>query len=227
MRFHRHRAAQPVSLGALLRAGLVAVWLLSPIGPTSAAACADDSMSVLVPETTVVEAPADAVEAEPPPAAPPAADPGPVVVAQMSAASPYLEQLVGEINRRRDRAGTPRLAIAPEHANAALVRYLADLTPMMLATGRCFHGDGVNVRPGWDYVAEAGFVAEGHGEVIACPGPEGFWTAPRIADVWWGSPHHAGILYGDRDANLVACGTYGPQRGGSAYLTIVCVTYRS
>ena len=34
-------------------------------------------------------------------------------------------------------------------------------------------------------------------------------------------------LYLDRTADTLACGVYGPQRGGSTYQTIACVTLRS
>ena len=141
-------------------------------------------------------------------------------------ASRYMDQLLSEINARRAKAGTPPIAYAASAANAAVDQYLADLTPMMLAYNACFHGMGNPVPPGWDYVAMSGLAGEARGEVIACPDSNGFWTAKTIADGWWNSPMHHMYLYGDPGANAVACGTYGAQKGGSAYLTIACVTYR-
>ena len=62
--------------------------------------------------------------------------------------------------------------------------------------------------------------------MLACPDDTGFWTADRIADAWLNSPVHFDEIYGDGDANAVACGTYNALRGGQAYETIACVTYR-
>ena len=143
-------------------------------------------------------------------------------VSTAGAAAPYLDQLLDEINRRREQAGTPPLTYAPDDANDAVGRYLADLTPLMLAAHGCFHGSS----PGWSYVAAVGFRAEPRGEVLACPSNDGYWTPDRIADGWWSSPVHQRVLYGDPNANAVACGTYGSQRGGATYQTIACVTYR-
>ena len=140
-----------------------------------------------------------------------------------SRTEPFLEQLLAEINLRRDRAGTRRLAYVGGHANQAVGAYLADLTPAMEAAGSCFHG----ARMGWDYVASVELAGDTGGEVIACPADGGYWTAERIAEAWWTSPIHHRILYGDGGARALACGTYGQQRGGSAYRTIACVTYRS
>jgi hypothetical protein len=111
-------------------------------------------------------------------------------------------------------------------ANQAVSQYLADLTPRMVAMHSCFHGTGNPVSPGWDYVTGAGIGAQPRGEVLACPGENGFWTAQKIADGWWNSPTHWQSLYGDPRVNAVACGTYGPQNNGRAYQTIACVTYK-
>lgn len=156
-----------------------------------------------------------------------AADPSETAsgVADVRAAS-YLDQLLNEINARRAKAGTPPLAFATGEANQAVSQYLADLTPLMVARRSCFHGNGNPVAPGWDYVKLAGFGAEARGEVLACPGNDGFWTAPKIADGWWNSPSHWRSLYGDPRVNAIACGTFGPQSGGRAYQTIACITYR-
>lgn len=141
---------------------------------------------------------------------------------EWSPALGYLAHLLDEINLRRERAGTGHLTYLMDRANDALGQYLADLTPEMEATGSCFHGGA----SGWDYVADAGFSGDAVGEVIACPGDDGFWTPDRIAEAWWSSPMHQSILYGDPGARAVACGTYGPQAEGAAFRTVVCVAYR-
>jgi uncharacterized protein YkwD len=140
-------------------------------------------------------------------------------------AASYLDQLLAEINGRRARAGSPPVVYAGTGANQAVGHYLADLTPMMVAMHACFHGNGNPVSPGWDYVRGSGFEATARGEVLACPDQNGYWTAAKIADGWWGSPSHREILYADADVTAIACGTYGPERGGRAYETIACVTY--
>ena len=97
---------------------------------------------------------------------------------------------------------------------------------MMVAYNSCVHGMYNPVAPGWDYVEAAGLPGDAHGEVLACPDSNGFWTASKIAESWWSSPVHFQSLYADPDANVVACGTYGPQKNGAAYQTIACITYR-
>jgi uncharacterized protein YkwD len=143
-----------------------------------------------------------------------------------SRAASYLDQLLNEINDRRARAGSPPVVYAGMEANVAVGQYLADLTPMMVSMHSCFHGTGNPVSPSWDYVKGIGFRGEARGEVLACPGDNGFWTAPKIADGWWNSPSHWRSLYGDPRANAIACGTFGPQNGGRAYQTIACTTFR-
>jgi len=137
----------------------------------------------------------------------------------------YLNQLLHEINARRAAVGTPPVHYAAPEVNEAVAQYLADLTPQMEAYGSCFHGQYNPVAPSWDYVAAAGLEGEVHGEVLGCPDDNGYWTTGRIADGWWNSPSHFEELYGDADVNVVACGTYGPLRGGQAYVTIACVMY--
>jgi hypothetical protein len=137
----------------------------------------------------------------------------------------YLNQLLHEINVRRERVGTPPVVYITADANAAVGEYLADLTPRMESLNACFHGQNNPVAPGWDYVAASGLGGEARGEVLACPDDNGYWTTSRIADGWWGSPVHFESLYADAQVNAVACGTYGPQRGGEAFETIACVTY--
>ena len=140
-------------------------------------------------------------------------------------ASPYLDQLLHEINARRARVGTQPVVYATAGANQAVAQYLADLTPQMLAYNACFHGQYNPVPPAWDYVAASGLTGEARGEVLGCPDTSGYWTTARLADGWWSSPMHFQALYGDPEANTVACGTYGPLRGGQAFETIACVTY--
>jgi uncharacterized protein YkwD len=160
-------------------------------------------------------------------AADPATDQTEVTAGVLDArAASYLDQLLGEINARRARAGTAPVIYAGLEANQAIGQYLADLTPLMVSRRTCFHGNGNPVSPGWDYVKGAGFRAQARGEVLACPGDNGFWTAPKIADGWWNSPSHWRSLYGDPRVNAIACGTFGAQNGGRAYQTIACVTYQ-
>lgn len=142
-----------------------------------------------------------------------------------AASAAYLDQLLNEINARRAKIGSPPVGYITADANAAVTQYLTDLTPRMEAVHSCFHGQNNPVAPSWDYVSASGLGTPAHGEVLACPGDNGFWTAPKIADGWWNSPSHFRALYADRTANAVACGTYGPQNGGQAFETIACVTY--
>jgi uncharacterized protein YkwD len=135
----------------------------------------------------------------------------------------YLEDLLGEINARRAMVGTQPVSYIGEEANEAVGAYLADLTPELEANFSCYHGS----TPAWDYVeAATGFDGEARGEVLACPDESGYWTSDAIADAWLNSPGHFEEIYGDGDANAVACGTYGAQRGGRAFETIACVTFR-
>ncbi|MCC7106792.1 MAG: hypothetical protein IT307_16790 [Chloroflexi bacterium] len=146
----------------------------------------------------------------------------------------YLNRLLGEINARRHALGTQSLVYVPRHANDALDGYLQDAAPAMAWPGPCGHG--ITGAFAWDYVLAAGFWGEARGEVIACPGPEPYWTPNRAAETWWSSPYHFGVLYGDPDANAIACGAYGTQGGGSkkkrnntggdAAIAVVCVTFR-
>lgn len=184
---------------ATIRVALLLLMLASPLAATPAPALAADSVD---DQTEVAAGVLDA------------------------RAASYLDQLLGEINERRARAGSPPVAFAGSDANIAVSQYLADLTPMMVSMHSCFHGTGNPVAPGWDYVKEVGFRGEARGEVLACPGDNGFWTAPKIADGWWNSPSHWRSLYGDPRVNAIACGTHGAQNGGRAYQTIACVTYR-
>lgn len=160
-------------------------------------------------------------------ASPAPAEAAPLAGKQRPAAAPsgdYLDRLLGEINARRATIGSPPLAYATPRANQAVGQYLADLTPLMWAMHSCFHGMYNPVAPGWDYVKDAGLGGEPRGEVIGCPGEGFYWSPQQIADGWWGSPAHFEALYRDAHANVVACGTYGPGRGG--FETVACITYR-
>ena len=112
------------------------------------------------------------------PAAAPAEAPSPA----------YLEQLLGEINARRAKIGSPALTYAGPDANLAVTQYLTDLTPLMKARRVCFHGMNNPVAPGWDYVKASGFSATVGGEVLGCYGDGFYWTPQQIADGWWSSP---------------------------------------
>ena len=64
--------------------------------------------------------------------------------------------------------------------------------------------------------------------MIACPGPEPYWTPDRAAEIWWTSSVHREILYADSDATAVACGTYGVEgkKSRSAMaVAVLCVTF--
>jgi hypothetical protein len=136
----------------------------------------------------------------------------------------YLAQLLDEINGRRSTIGSPPLSYAADSANAAVGRYLADLTPLMMAMHACFHGMHNPVAPGWEYVTASGLRGEARGEVLGCPMDGYQWTPQQVAGSWWESPAHFKLLYGDPHANVVACGGYGEGRRGFA--TVACVTFR-
>ena len=157
--------------------------------------------------------------------APSAAQAAPAAAPAEAPSAAYMDQLLGEINARRARAGTAPLAYVAPAANQAVSQYLADLTPLMQAYRSCFHGMHNPVAPGWGYVAATGLDAEVGGEVLGCPGDGYYWTPKAIADGWWNSPSHFGSLYGDPSVNAVACGTYGAGRDGRGYQTVACVTY--
>jgi hypothetical protein len=139
---------------------------------------------------------------------------------------PYLERLLDEINAGRARAGTTPLAYLGASANDAVGRYLSELTPLMLAAGTCFHGEGSTIRPGWDYVALADSIGEARGEVLACPSGGHYWTARAVADAWSDSLDHRRLLYDDPGIDAVACGAHGARPDGQAFRTVACVTYR-
>jgi hypothetical protein len=144
---------------------------------------------------------------------------------------PFLNRLLDEINLRRDAAGTQRLVFVPRPANDALDSFMGYTAPTIAWPGPCMH-QLVNGGYSWDYMqATTGFDAEAHGEVLACPGPEPYWTPDRAAEQWWESPVHFDVLYADGDANAVACSAYGTQGVGgkknrtSAAMAVMCVTF--
>lgn len=146
----------------------------------------------------------------------------------------FLARLLDEINARRGALGHQRLAYVPPVAGAALDGFLAVAAPAMAWPGPCMH-QIVGGAFSWDYVQAAGFGGEARGEVLACPGPEPYWTPGRAAEQWWESPIHFSVLYGDGEANAVACSAYGVQADGGvrrrgsvdrAASAILCVTFR-
>ena len=148
----------------------------------------------------------------------------PAEVGPSRQSSRYLDQLLQEINGRRAMVGSPPLSYADDSANEAVFHYLADLTPLMMAMNVCFHGSHNPVPPGWDYVAASGVDGEARGEVIGCPMGGYQWTPQQITQSWWESPAHFQALYGDPEANVVACGGYGEGRRG--FESVACVTFR-
>jgi hypothetical protein len=149
----------------------------------------------------------------------------------------FLHRLLDEINARRSALGNQRLSYVPAQANAALDGFLAETAPALAWPGPCMH-NLVDGAFSWDYVLATGFGGEARGEVLACPGPEPYWTPGRAAEQWWDSPIHFDVLYADGDANAVACSTYGLRGGNSggnkrknqsssgAASAILCVTFR-
>jgi hypothetical protein len=147
-------------------------------------------------------------------------------------ADPFLMRLLDEINLRRDAVGTQRLAYVPRPANDALGAFLGQTAPTISWPQPCMH-QLVGGEYSWDYInATTGFDAEARGEVLACPGPEPYWTPDRAAEQWWDSPVHFEVLYGDGAANAVACSAYGAQGSGgkkrnssAAAMAVLCVTF--
>jgi hypothetical protein len=205
--------------------------MLLLLRPTPLAACLSGGLAVLM-IAVLLASPAAAVPA----AAAPVADHDDDV------SDPYLGRLLDEINKRRDAIGTQHLAYIPASANAALDGFLAQTLPAMAWPRPCQH----HLASGslsWDYVRATGFDGEARGEVMACPGPEPYWTPDRVAEHWWESPTHFSVLYADPDANGLACSASGlksvvvtskGKRKGSAPVTVagdaadavLCVTFR-
>ena len=151
----------------------------------------------------------------------------------------FLRRLLDAINERRDRSGTRRLAYVPASANSALDGFLAETVNRIGWPGPCSH-EIVDGASAWDYVMAAGFGGDPGGEVLACPGPEPYWTPDRAAEQWWESPIHFSILYADGDATSIACSAYGVRGGANeggkkkrngggtqdAASAVICVTFR-
>jgi len=166
----------------------------------------------------------------------------PAPVEEVAAAAPvyddpvadgFLLRLLDAINARRARLGTQRLSYVPARANVALDGFLAETFPAIRWPGPCGH-HVVGGAISWDYVTGAGFGGDPRGEVIACPGPEPYWTPDRAAEQWWHSPIHFDVLYADGYSNSIACSAQGVsgrrnRRGGSsdAASAVLCVTFRS
>ena len=93
-----------------------------------------------------------------------------------------MDQLLGETNARRGRAGAAPLAYVAPAANLAVSQYLADLTPLMWENNTCYHGMGYPVARGWNFVAAAGLDAAVSSEVLGCPMDGFHWTPEQIAD---------------------------------------------
>jgi hypothetical protein len=167
------------------------------------------------------------IAAQPPP-------PAAAVPARDDAAEAFLDRLLDAINSRREAAGTQRLAYVPADANAALDGFLAEVVAALVWPEPCVH-QLVDDAFSWDRVLAAGFGGEARGEVLACPGPEPYWTPDRAAEQWWDSPIHHDILYADPDANALACSAHGLKSGSKkdrkhrpsdAASAIICVTFR-
>ena len=210
--------------------------------------------SAAEPEVVEEHAPADEMAADQPAdvqeapaevefAFEPAAEPEPLAAAAPVLDDPvadaFLLRLLDAINARRARNGTQQLTYVPARANTALDGFLAETVGEIGWPGPCMHllVDGAF---SWDYVQAAGFGGEARGEVIACPGPEPYWTPDRAAEQWWDSPIHHDVLYADPDANALACSAYGVRstsNGGGrrnrdnsgsadAASAVLCVTFR-
>src|SRR5581483_6327140 len=97
------RSSRRLAVPLLPRLALLLLWLLA-------------SVSVLVPSAAFA---ADASDT--------------AASAIDTRAASYLDQLLAEINARRERAGTPPVIFADAAANQAVSQYLSDLTPLMVA----------------------------------------------------------------------------------------------
>lgn len=135
---------------------------------------------------------------------------------------PPLSNLLTEINKWRQQAGNEPLTYTPQAGIEGMNRYLADLAPHLIQEGSCHHGIGEPARLGWDYVREAGYQGNAHGEVLMCPG---LCTPVYAAQAWWenGNGPHKEILYDDRSIRYVACGYY--EWNGNQARMWGCVTY--
>jgi hypothetical protein len=156
-----------------------------------------------------------------------------------------MTRLLDEINKRRDVVGTQHLSFIPADASAVLDGFLAQTMPSMAWPRPCQHHI-VGGAFSWEYVQATGFDGDPRGEVLACPGPQPYWTPSRAAEQWWESPSHFAVLYADPDANGLACSANGIRAGavvkvtstkrkgapvqsqltGDAAAAVLCVTFR-
>ena len=137
------------------------------------------------------------------------------------------------------RNGARPLTFIPASANAALDTFFARTAAGLGWPGACSHDFGEGALP-WDAVLAAGFGGAPRGEVLACPGPEPYWTPDLTAERWWDSPIHFGVLYADGDSSSIACSAYGvhgganeggkkKRKGGGspeAASAVICVTFQ-
>ena len=155
-------------------------------------------------------------------------------------ADPFLLRLLDAINERRERNGTQPLTFVPGSANAALDSFFAGTVSGLGWPGPCSH-DFADGALAWDAVTATGFGGAPRGEVLACPGPEPYWTPDRTAEQWWDSPIHHDVLYADGGSSAIACSAYGVQGGASgngknkrksggssgAASAVICVTFQN
>jgi uncharacterized protein YkwD len=195
-------------------------------------------------EAVAESAPTDEVQAEEEVASEPALEITTMAAALAPIDDPvadgFLIRLLNAINARRSRNGTQHLSYVPAHANAALDGFLARTAPANAWPGPCGH-HLVGGSFSWDFVNAAGYGGAPRGEVLACPGPEPYWTPDRTAEQWWESPIHFDVLYADPYANALACSALGRGSvgdGGSskkknnrgsgaaeAASAVICVTF--
>ena len=210
-----NRVAPPLRLSVPIAAFLIAVQVV--ITPAAAEPThEEDDVVALAREAEVAAVPA---QVEHDAAAAPPHD-------EDEVADLFLRRLLDAINDRRDNAGTQRLAFIPARANAALDGFLAETAPAIEWPGPCGH-HLLHGAFSWDYVQAAGFGGAPRGEVLACPGPEPYWTPERTAARWWDSPIHHDVLYADGDSNSIACSAYRVNSGSAgAASAVLCVTFR-
>jgi hypothetical protein len=166
-----------------------------------------------------------------------AAPAGAVAATDDDQSSSFLSRLLIAINRRRDAVGTQHLGYVPPDAAAPLDSFLDESLPSLAWPRPCGH-QLVDGAFSWDYVLATGFDGEARGEVLACPGPEPYWTPDLAAEQWWESPSHFDVLYADPYANALACSVSGVREGAGARKekgksrseqaasAILCVTFR-
>jgi hypothetical protein len=203
----------------------------------------DEAVSEAEPADEADEATAEPVDIADEAAGEPAADDAAITAAAPDddpVADPFLMRLLDAINERRERNGTRRLSFVPARANAALDSFFAGTVAGLGWPGPCTH-DFADGGVAWDAVAAAGFGGAPRGEVLACPGPEPYWTPDRTAEQWWDSPIHFDVLYADGDSSAIACSAQGMQGGASengkkkrkssgspdAASAVICVTFQN